>query len=198
VCKSASKGRPPPKLRGPARVIPDFTYRLAGLSFFALPATQRWLVGAGILCDIFGMLCRVRGRSCGVQGNRRELRRLAKLPWPSLLPALSFLAIVIGVTDLVVWLAGCAEVPPATAAQITPRTITKVVYRNVPARFVERTNTVFRDRSCTTTRQPADVCSQVKTCSKINTCAEAYYRLMICKHGGLDGGPIPYAPHKPG
>jgi hypothetical protein len=33
-----------------------------------------------------------------------------------------------------------------------------------------------------------EFCAKEKECDQIATCAEAYYRLAVCKHGWLDGG----------
>ena len=67
------------------------------------------------------------------------------------------------------------------------RTATKIV-----TRIVERT------RTCTVTQEPEDVCSIDKKCGQIKTCAEAFYRMAVCRHYELDGNPLPDAPPKAG
>jgi hypothetical protein len=46
-------------------------------------------------------------------------------------------------------------------------------------------------RTCRVTTRPAttdEFCSTPKNCPQISSCAEAYYRLTVCKHEWLDGG----------
>jgi hypothetical protein len=76
----------------------------------------------------------------------------------------------------VLLMCGCAADPP-------PEPVAK---RGPPA----RTRIVTVKQSCTTTLVPEDVCATKKYCTKDHTmtCAEAYYRLMTCKHSWLDGG----------
>jgi hypothetical protein len=43
--------------------------------------------------------------------------------------------------------------------------------------------------TCTTTVERENVCRLPKNCPQIDTCAEAYYRLVTCGHKWLDGAP---------
>jgi hypothetical protein len=73
-----------------------------------------------------------------------------------------------------------------------------------PAGRAGITKVVTRERACTITRRPMtaeEFCEQANRerprCAQITTCAEAYYRLTVCKHQVLDGGPVQGTYEKP-
>jgi hypothetical protein len=69
---------------------------------------------------------------------------------------------------------GCALDP-----QPSPPARTKIVTVKEPGRI------------CRVTTRPTtkeEFCASSKNCPQISSCAEAYYRLTVCKHEWLDGG----------
>jgi hypothetical protein len=83
----------------------------------------------------------------------------------------------------VLFMYGCAtDAPPEPVAK-----------RAAPA----RSNIVTVKERCTTTVKPENICAQPKSCYKIETCAEAYYRYTTCNDRSLDDEPLgPNVPHK--